>query len=66
MSSVLPVRQFPMHRAATALASIVARYGHRLMLWRTRRALLALDDRMLRDIGLSREDIEIGQFPTER
>jgi uncharacterized protein YjiS (DUF1127 family) len=66
MSSVLPVRQFPMRRAATALASIVARCGRRLMLWRARQALLALDDRMLHDIGLSREDIEIGQFPTER
>jgi hypothetical protein len=32
----------------------------RLLLWRTRRALLQLNDHMLKDIGLTREDIEFG------
>jgi hypothetical protein len=42
----------------------LAGYFKRLMLWRTRRALLQLNDHMLRDIGLSREDIEFGRFPS--
>jgi uncharacterized protein YjiS (DUF1127 family) len=34
----------------------------RLVLWRTQQALLQLNDHMLRDIGLTREDIALGRF----
>ncbi|MGH6873646.1 MAG: DUF1127 domain-containing protein [Aestuariivirgaceae bacterium] len=64
MVSVLPVRRFRIHRAAAFLGAIVARYARRLILWRTRQALLALNDHMLRDIGLTRQDIELGRFPS--
>ena len=33
-------------------------------MWRTRRALLALNDHILRDIGLTRHDVELGRFPS--
>ncbi|WP_028693187.1 DUF1127 domain-containing protein [Pseudomonas cremoricolorata] len=33
----------------------LGRYGYLVQRWRTRRALLALSDQHLRDIGLSRE-----------
>jgi Domain of unknown function (DUF1127) len=34
----------------------------RLVLYRTQQALSQLSDHMLRDIGLSREDIAVGHF----
>jgi uncharacterized protein YjiS (DUF1127 family) len=37
-------------------------YAQRLVLWRTRRALLQLNDHLLKDIGLTREDIALGRF----
>jgi uncharacterized protein YjiS (DUF1127 family) len=33
-------------------------------MWRTRQALLALNDHTLRDIGLTRDDVELGRFPS--
>jgi uncharacterized protein YjiS (DUF1127 family) len=64
MVSVLPVRQLRIHRAATFLSAAVSRYARRLILWRTRQALLALNDHMLHDIGLTRYDVEFGRFPS--
>jgi uncharacterized protein YjiS (DUF1127 family) len=64
MVSVLPVRQLRIHRAETFLSAAVSRYARRLILWRTRRVLLALNDHMLRDIGLTRQDVELGNFPS--
>lgn len=64
MFSVLPVRRLQIHRAAAFLGATVARYARRLILWRTRQALLALNDHMLRDIGLTRQDVEFGHFPS--
>jgi uncharacterized protein YjiS (DUF1127 family) len=37
-------------------------YVRRLVLYRTQQALSQLSDHMLRDIGLTREDIAIGHF----
>jgi uncharacterized protein YjiS (DUF1127 family) len=64
MVSVLPVRQLRIHRAATFLSAAVSRYARRLILWRTRQALLALNDHMLNDIGLTHYDVEFGRFPS--
>ena len=64
MVSVLPVRRLRIHRAAAFLSATVTRYTRRLILWRTRQALLALNDHMLRDIGLTRQDVELGRFPS--
>jgi uncharacterized protein YjiS (DUF1127 family) len=64
MFSVLPVRRFRIHRAAAFLGTAVTRYARRFILWRTRRALLALNDHMLRDIGLTRHDLECGVLPS--
>ena len=64
MVSLSPVRQFRITRAATFLSAVVSRYARRLIMWRTRRALLALNDHILRDIGLTRHDVELGRFPS--
>jgi len=37
-------------------------YLQRLVLYRTQQALSQLSDHMLRDIGLTREDIAVGHF----
>ena len=37
-------------------------YFQRLVLYRTQQALAQLSDHMLRDIGLTREDIAVGHF----
>ena len=62
MVSQSPVRQLRINRAAAILSAAVSRCARRLIMWRTRRALLALNDHMLRDIGLTRHDIELGRF----
>jgi uncharacterized protein YjiS (DUF1127 family) len=49
-------------RTAGFLATAFKAYAQRLVLWRTRQALLQLNDHMLRDIGLTREDITLGRF----
>jgi uncharacterized protein YjiS (DUF1127 family) len=52
----------PLHRSTGMFGRAVRRYVRSLVLWRTRHALLQLNDHMLRDIGLRREDIELGLF----
>jgi uncharacterized protein YjiS (DUF1127 family) len=52
----------PLHRGAGVFGRAVRRYVKRLVLWRTRHALLELHDHMLKDIGLRREDVELGLF----
>lgn len=42
---------------AGAIPAILAWPGHCYRTWRERRALARLDDRMLKDIGLSRGDV---------
>jgi uncharacterized protein YjiS (DUF1127 family) len=64
MVSVLPVRHFRIHQAAAILSAAMSRYARRLILWRTRQVLLALNDHMLHDIGLTRYDVEFGRFPS--
>jgi uncharacterized protein YjiS (DUF1127 family) len=64
MITLSPVRQLRITRAATFLSAAVSRYARRLIMWRTRRALLALNDHILRDIGLTRHDVELGRFPS--
>jgi uncharacterized protein YjiS (DUF1127 family) len=64
MVSLSPVRQLRITRAATFLSAAVSRCVRRLIMWRTRRALLALNDHILRDIGLTRHDVELGRFPS--
>jgi uncharacterized protein YjiS (DUF1127 family) len=64
MFTVLPVRRRRIHRAAAFLGATVKHYARRLILWRTRQALLALNDHMLRDIGLTRQEVELGRFPS--
>lgn len=64
MVSLSPVRQLRITRAATFLSAVLSRYARRLIMWRTRRALLALNDHILRDIGLTRHDVELGRFPS--
>ncbi|HEY7764784.1 MAG TPA: DUF1127 domain-containing protein [Aestuariivirgaceae bacterium] len=51
----------PRKRGA-ALGRWIKAYMRRLVLWRTQQALLQLNDHMLRDIGLTREDIALGRF----
>jgi len=64
MVSLSPVKHFRITRAATFLGSALSRYARRLIMWRTRRVLLALNDHILRDIGLTRHDVELGRFPS--
>jgi uncharacterized protein YjiS (DUF1127 family) len=64
MVTLSPVNHLRITRAATFLGATVARYGRRLIMWRTRRVLLALNDHILRDIGLTRHDVELGRFPS--
>ena len=64
MVSPSPVRQLRINMAATFLGAAVSRCARRLIMWRTRQALLALNDHTLRDIGLTRHDVELGRFPS--
>jgi uncharacterized protein YjiS (DUF1127 family) len=64
MVSVLPVRHLRINRAVAILSAALSRCARRLILWRTRQALLALNDHMLHDIGLTRYDVEFGRFPS--
>ena len=64
MVSLSPVKHFRITRAATFLGSALSRYARRLIMWRMRRVLLALNDHILRDIGLTRHDVELGRFPS--
>jgi uncharacterized protein YjiS (DUF1127 family) len=64
MVTLSPVNHLRITRAATFLGATVARYARRLIMWRTRRVLLALNDHILRDIGLTRHDVELGRFPS--
>ncbi len=49
-----------LRRAAPQLLSIARRWNARRELNRTRRALMTLDDAMLRDVGVSRWDLRPG------
>jgi uncharacterized protein YjiS (DUF1127 family) len=49
-------------KSAGAIGRWITNYARRLTLWRTQQALLRLNDHMLRDIGLTREDIALGRF----
>lgn len=60
MSTSFLRRTSPLQRGAGFLGAAMHRYTQRLVLWRTRKALLQLNDHMLKDIGLTREDIEFG------
>ena len=52
----------PLYHGAGLFGRAVRRYVRSLVLWRTRHALLQLNDHMLKDIGLRREDVELGLF----
>ncbi|MDF1717525.1 MAG: DUF1127 domain-containing protein [Antarcticimicrobium sp.] len=43
------------HRCTTRRPSLLAALGHLVGVWRQRQALRSLDDRALRDIGVSRD-----------
>jgi uncharacterized protein YjiS (DUF1127 family) len=60
--SVFEQRTSPFLRGASFAGAALRRYGRRLVAWRTERALKQLSDHMLRDIGLTREDIESGLY----
>jgi len=60
MSTSFLHRTSPLQRGAGFVGAALHRYMQRLVAWRTRKALLQLNDHMLKDIGLTREDIEFG------
>ena len=51
---------------ARMIANAMTALSHHIRRERTRRELLELDDRMLRDIGLSRMDLRSGRFELNR
>jgi hypothetical protein len=53
---------FLLARGGRLFGSGLQRLVHRIVLRRTRLALLNLNDHMLRDIGLTRQDVEFGCF----
>jgi uncharacterized protein YjiS (DUF1127 family) len=57
--------KFVPRKSGSALARWIKSYMRRLVLWRTQQALLQLNDHMLRDIGLTREDIALGRFEAQ-
>jgi Domain of unknown function (DUF1127) len=60
MSTSFLHRTSPLRRGAGFVGAAIEGYMQRLILWRTRKVLLQLNDHMLKDIGLTREDIEFG------
>ena len=71
-----PLRQLPVERASSPVLGTISlaargvrallRYARqRSELRRARRDLLELDDRLLRDIGLSRHDVRASSFMTK-
>jgi uncharacterized protein YjiS (DUF1127 family) len=49
-------------RGSRAIGRRLKPFFDRLVLYRTQQALSQLSDHMLRDIGLTREDIAVGHF----
>ncbi len=56
-SGAVPLSTLIAWRLIRAVEYAVAFLRDEWLVWRTRRALMALDDRQLADIGLSRADI---------
>ena len=49
-------------RSSNAIGRRLRAHFQRLVLYRTQQALSQLSDHMLRDIGLTREDMALGHF----
>ncbi len=56
-SGAVPLSTLIAWRLVQALEGAIAFLRNEWVVWRTRRALMALDDRQLADIGLSRAEI---------